>query len=700
MQRLFYPRSVVVIGVSARETNLARMIVRNLLDNEYHGQVYAVGARTGEVFGQQIHGSLDEVPLGIDLAAILTPAATIPTVLEQCGKRGITRAVIMSGGFTEYGADQQSLERATQRVADNYGIRFVGPNCVGMINTAINLIAVFFPTPKGAIRPGPIAFLAQSGTVALVTAFSLSHEGIGVSKVVSLGNKLNIDEVDLLQYLMQDEATDVVCMYLEGVRRGRALFELARTSPKPIAIHKAGVGQFGKRAANSHTAALASDDRVVDAALRQAGVIRVRRLPDLVAAAVNLTLPPMQGDNVGVVGSSGGVSVMASDACDYQGLKVPPFPPAMLDEVERLSPEKVIRRGNPLDFGDMFDNDVFMHSVESVAALPDIHGLVICPRHSSEVSTLGADSLTIVRRLRALSARTAKPIAVTFGAELAALDELRRQVSFPIFTYAEECVEALAMLREYACHQALKNEPALLMPVDRQRAAAVLAREVARGRTYLGDESMEVLAAYGIPVVPSRPAASLAEALGAAEALGYPLVMKVRSPDIVHKSDVGGVVAGIASPEELRQAYPSLLASVRERQPAARLEGVLLQRLVSAGREMILGGKRDEQFGPLVMLGLGGIYVELFGDVALRLAPLAPAQAEQMLRELRGAQLLTGVRGQAPADVASLLDSLLRLAQLLVDFPEIVELDINPMKVLDQGQGSVAVDARLVLVRR
>jgi acyl-CoA synthetase (NDP forming) len=267
----------------------------------------------------------------------------------------------------------------------------------------------------------------------------------------------------------------------------------------------------------------------------------------------------------------------------------------------------------------------------------------------------------------------------------------------PIFTYAEECVEALAMLRQYGRHLALDNGQTAPLAVDRQRAAALLSGHAAAGRSYLGDEAMELLGAYGIPVAPSLVATDVEEALAGAESIGYPLVMKVRSPDIVHKSDVGGVVVGVGSPEAVRQAFHSILSNARERRPDARVEGVVLQRMIAAGREMILGGKRDEQFGPVVMLGLGGVYVEILGDVALRLAPINHVQAEQMLGELRGAKLLGGVRGEAPADIPSLLDALVRLAQLMVDCPQIVELDVNPLKVLEEGQGSVAVDARIIL---
>jgi acyl-CoA synthetase (NDP forming) len=691
VDRIFYPDSVVVVGVSERPDNLAANIIGNMLDFGYSGDIYAVGLRSGEVHGVPILTSVELLPDGVDLVVILTPAATVPGLLDVCGKKGIRRAVIESAGFAEFSEAGRELEEQVCAVTRRWSIHFVGPNCISAINMENGLCLPFARLERRAVKRGPVSVLAQSGGVSITYLLLLSEAGLGVNKVVSMGNKTDLDEVDYLTFLLDDPGTEIICLYLESIEEGRRLAELAASSPKPIIVHKANTSRGSAQIAFSHTAALASDDRIVDAALRQAGVARAVSFDDAVALAQGFALAPVRGNDLVIVSRSGGHAVVAADAAEANGFRLAPIPDDFLADVRSLFRADVIALTNPLDLGVLFDFDMYGRIVEECLRALDPDALLLV--HTYSTGSESEMSRRLARRVRELSRDLDKPVALCAFAEREETQALKRQMDYPVFTEIEAAVRALAASRAWHAR------PARLLPLP--SAPAQCPHEVegllAHDGVLTTDTALGLCAAFGIPAAEWAVVESVEGALVAAGAVGYPVALKVLSPDISHKSDVGGVVLGVGSREALLAEFPTLLARLEERARDARIMGFLVQRMLSGGREVILGGQRDPSFGPVVMFGLGGVYVELFEDVAFRLAPLAREDAEEMISEVRGSRLLCGVRGEPPRDKEAVVGALLALSRLLVECPEVAEVDVNPLLVFERGV--TAVDARVVVVR-
>jgi acyl-CoA synthetase (NDP forming) len=689
VDKIFYPDSVVVIGVSERPDNLAATIVRNMLEFDYSGDIYAVGLQRGEVHGVPILTSVESLPDGVDLAVILTPAATVPDLLEACGAKGIRRAVIESGGFAEFSETGRELEEQVCAVARRWGIRFVGPNCISVVNMENGLCLPFPRLERHAVRRGPVSVLAQSGGVSITYLLLLSEAGLGVNKVVSMGNKADLDEVDYLTYLLDDPGTRVICLYLESIEEGRRLIELAASSPKPIIVHKANTGQASARIAFSHTAALANDDRIVDVALRQAQVARAASFDDAVALAHGFTLPPVGGNDLIVASRSGGHAVVAADVAEANGFHLAPIFDGFLSDVRSLFRADVIALTNPLDLGVIFDFDLYGRIVEECLQALDPDALLLV--HTYSAGPEGEMSRRLARRVGELSRELHRSVAFCAFAQRGEVESLKHEANYPVFTEIEAAVRALAASRD-RCQRPVRLLPLPSAPAHRPREVEGL---LAHDGVLTTDAALGLCAAFGVPAAGWAVVESVEGAVVAASAVGYPVALKVLSPDIPHKSDVGGVVLDVKGPEALRAEFAALVARVEARAPDARAGGVLVQRMLSGGWEVILGGKRDPSFGPVVMFGLGGVYVEVFEDVAFRLAPLIREDAEEMISEVRGSRLLRGVRGEPAADVEAVVEALLALSRLLVECPEVAEIDVNPLLVFEQGVA--AVDARVVV---
>jgi acetyltransferase len=687
MDKIFYPDSVAVIGVSERPDNLAANIVANLVEFGYGGDIYAVGLRSGQVHTIPILESVEALPDGVDLAVILTPAATVPSLLDACGSKGIRRAVIESAGFSEFSEAGRELEERVCEVARRWGIRFVGPNCISVVNMENGLCLPFAGLDQRAIKRGPVSVLAQSGGVSVTYALMLSVVGLGVNKVVSMGNKTDLDEVDFLAFLLDDPGTEIVCLYLESMDQGRRLMELAASSSKPVIVHKANTGQASAQIALSHTAALASDDRIVGAAMRQAGVTRAAGFDDGVALAQGFMLPPVRGNDLVVVSRSGGHAVVAADAVGDNGFRLAPVPGDFLAGVRRLFRADVIALTNPLDLGALFDFDLYGRIVEEClrTIAPDALLLV----HTYNPGEREA-SHRLARRVWELGRELDRPVALCAFTRREVMEQLRQETDGPVFTEIEAAVRALAASRDRYSHPARLRPPSV--PGQRPHEVEGL---LARDGVLTADAALGLCASFGVPTGEWAVVESVEGALVAAGAIGYPVAFKALSPDVAHKSDVGGVVLDVGGPEALRTEFAALMARMEERAPGARLTGVLVQQMFAGGREVILGGKRDPSFGPVVMFGLGGVYVEVFGDVAFRLAPLSREDAEEMMFEVQGSRLLRGVRGEPPADVDAVVEALLALSRLMVECPEVAEIDVNPLLVFEQGVAGV--DARAVV---
>ncbi len=696
MREIFYPNSVAVIGVSEKPDNLGRNIVGNLVEYGFKGVVYAVGPSGGTIETRRIYHSVEDIPDMVDMAVIMTPAPTVPGILEACGRKGVRRAVIQTAGFREYDAGGQALEKEIDRVAGQYGIRFVGPNCIGVINME-NGLCVPFPRLHKFIKPGDISVISQSGGVGMSVLNLMANEGLGLNKFVSVGNMQNLDAEDMLEYMIGDPGTRVIFLYLESMRNGRRLMELARQSPKPVLIFKSNIGRLGQKIAMSHTASLTSDDRVVDAAFHQAGILRVRDATSLGNSLKILELPPMRGDRLAVISRSGGHAVIAADACELSGFQLAHFPESFLREIEKHFRASVIKLTNPLDLGDLFDLNVYAQIAEQTLQLAEVDGLVFLHTAISEAENRATRML--LERIIELVKKYDKPVAFYVSTSAQEVVNLKATYPFPIFTQVVETVRALEM--SYAAHTGMgkvhAGEKIPSFPVNRAKVRSLIGSAQTVGRDLLLSEALEVLEHYGIPTVRSVMAATVAEATAAAEQMGYPVAVKIVAEQISHKSDVGGVQLNLRNGPAVAAACEDMLARIHKAYPQVKIDGVLVQPMITGGRELILGGRQDPQFGPVVLVGLGGIFVEIFEEVMVRVAPISLGVAREMIDGLRGAAILKGARGHQPSDTEALAQALLRLSQLLVNFPEIQEVDINPLRVFAEGEGCAALDARIIL---
>ncbi len=696
MREFFYPNSVAVIGVSSRPTNLGRNIVANLVEYEFNGIVYAVGPSGGMVETRRIYHTVGDIPDHVDLAVIFTPAKTVPAVLDECGQKGIRWVVIETAGFREYGEEGKQLEDEIVRIADKYGIRFVGPNCIGVMNME-NGLCVPFPRLKKFVKAGDVSMISQSGGVGMSVLNLMANEGLRLNKFVSVGNVLDTSAEDLMAYMNEDPGTAVIFVYLESINNGRRLMEVARKSRKPILIFKANIGRLGQKIAQSHTASLTSDDKVVEAAFRQAGVLRVHDATTLGNNMKILRLPPMRGKRLAIISRSGGHAVIAADACELSGFELAHFPESFLREIEKHFRASVIKLTNPLDLGDLFDLNVYAQIVEQTLQLEDVDGVVFLHTSLSESENL--TSRALLERIMILVEQYQKPVAYYLSTVAQEISYLKQNYAFPVFTQVVETIRALEISQRYDfLAQRLQKEREIeAFDVDQNQAKKLVETAREEKRDLLLSEALSLLEMYGIPTVQGRCAQTVDEALAAAQEIGYPVAIKIISEQISHKSDVGGVQLNLRNPESLAEAFTEMVQRIKEQFPQADLGGVLVQPMVSGGRELILGGRQDPQFGPVVVVGLGGIFVEILNEVSVRVAPLARWEAREMIEELRGAQILKGARGDQPSDIEAVVDALLRLAQLLQDFPEIKEIDINPLRVFYQGEGCRALDARMLI---
>ena len=690
MNQLFDPKSVVVVGVSEKPDNLARNIVENLFEFRFNGEIFLVGQKEGILFGRRIFTSVNDLREGIDVAVILTPALSVPAILEACGRKRIPWAIIETGGFSEYSQAGKQLEENVLQIAKRWGIRLVGPNCIGIINVGNGFVVSFGRLKREPVRKGKVSILAQSGGVAGTYFNLLSSANVGIAKIVSMGNKLDLNEIDYLKYLIQDPQTDIIGVYLESLERGKELMEIARSTSKPIILHKANTGEAGRHIAELHTAALANDDQIVETAVRQADIVRVRDFRSFISAMKILSLPTMKGNNLVILSRSGGIAIIAADSAESHGFRLFPLTQKFENRIHSFFRAKVIQPTNPLDLGDLFDFDLYIKILEQALKIKAVDGILF--QHVASGAEKEA-SRRLVHAVKELSSRYRKPVALCYQTEEEEMAFIKKTIEYPIFTEPYEALAGLAISRDrYQKQTSLKEKPPSYR-VHRGRVKSIIQRAQEQRRDLLLPEAFEVLQAYGIPVAEYRAIHRKEGLRETMRRMEGPVALKVISPKISHKSDVGGVVLNICPLSEAESAYDRMKKLVKG--PSS---GVLVQKMVSDGKEIILGAKRDPSFGPVVLFGLGGIYVEIFKESSLRVAPINRSEAEEMISELRSSAILKGVRGEPPLDTGALVEHLLRLSQLITDFPEIEGIDINPVKVMEKG--AVAVDARVLISRK
>ncbi|MBM4235241.1 MAG: acetate--CoA ligase [Firmicutes bacterium] len=694
---LFNPQQVAVIGASQSPQKIGYAILDNIIKSGYKGAIYPVNPRESEIGGRKCYCSIKDIDVPVELAVISIPAAKVGQVARECGQSGVKGLVVITAGFKEVGLEGHKLEQELLKICREFGMRMLGPNCVGLMNTHSPINASF---ANGFPNRGNISFISQSGAM-LVSILDWSFEmGLGFSSFISLGNKADLNEVDFIESCADDPQTSVILCYIEDVTNGDRFVKVCSSAArkKPIVILKSGTSTAGAQAASSHTGALAGSDRAYDAAFRQCGVLRADSMNDLfdLARAFSAQPLPLQ-PRVAIVTNAGGPAIVTTDAVEKNGLKMARFTKETIDQLrENLPPAANIY--NPVDLIGDARNDRYHFALDTVLKDNNVDSVLVllCPAAVTE-------PLETAKSIVELSQRFAsKPVMAVYmgGKSLETGNNYLTENGIPVFTFPEPSVRAIKGMVDYAGY---KNNPAVLEPVELasidQAAAQNVINDVLADRrvVMLGHEASSMMAAYGIPVSHSYLAETEEEAAKIAVKVGLPVALKISSPRILHKTDVGGVEIGLHSEAEVRRAFTRIMEKVRYFMPDAPIYGIEVQNMVEDGVEVIVGMSRDIQFGPLVVFGLGGIYVNLLEEVTFRLATalVTREEVEKMIAETKAYTLLKGYRGKKAADIGALTDSILRTARMVSDLKQITEMDINPIRV--HTKGVTALDVKITI---
>ena len=716
LDSLFQPASIAVIGASQHPGKLGYATLKNIITSGYKGKIYPVNQNAGEILGIKCYPDVTTIPGEIDLIIFSVPALYVLPILKSAieAKKNLKSAIIITAGFKEIGLEGAKMEKEMRELLKQNNIRTIGPNGVGFIDMTTPLNATFLPTDKLPPR-GHIAFFSQSGGLCMAILDWAIQEKIGISKLISLGNKIDVDEINLIDYLAQDKNTSVILGYLEGIDNGKAFMDVARrvSRIKPIVMVKGGASPAGRDAASSHTGSLAGQDRAYQAAFTQSGVIRVDTLTELFdIARAFATYPPvknkpqLKGPRIAIITNAGGPAVMATDWIEKSKvLRMAQFSQDTIAKLRAGFPPGA-NFYNPVDVIADATSERYSLALNSAHDDAGVDGILAILLPASKEK----QPETIATAITEMFKKSKKPILTCFmGGEIASRAiEIASQAGMSTYTMPERAIEAFKAMYQYdqIRNTALPDAKETIIVRDAKHIAQC-AKILTPGKNVTTDEVLKVLNNYGIGVpdfklVATLPAeatsaqAGVEDAINAAEKIGFPVVLKIVSPEISHKTDFGGVKLNINTPAELKKAYMEIMDGV-QRHGRATVKGMLVEKMVSGGKEIIIGVSRDPQFGPLVMFGLGGIYVEILKDVTFRLAPLSMPDIDGMIHEIKAYPLLAGARGEMPADLPALKDIMLKVSQLVTDFPQIVELDINPLKLYAKGGGGIAIDARLTL---
>jgi len=671
----FQPKGVVIVGASTSPEKLGYGIARNLIQSGYTGAIHLVAQKSGEVFDRQIHTSLQDIPDPVELAILIVPTQATPQAIEECGERGIKAVVIVSAGFREVGEEGAALEKQCVEIAQKYNVRLLGPNCIGTIDTHLPFDATFLQPPMPT--QGGIGFISHSGAFAAAIIDWARGQGFGFSRIVSLGNQADVNETDMLPIFADDKSTQVITMYMESISNGRRFVQAASavTQHKPVIALKVGRFEAGQKAAASHTGALAASDTAFNAAFEKAGVLRAEtaeQMFDWARALENCPLP--KGNQIGILTNAGGPGVIAADSLEHHGLTLAQLSQATLDALSAILPPAA-NIHNPVDMLASASPDHYAECLKILLQDENVDGVMVIlpPPPMFKAEEVAEKIITVINIFD-------KPVVTalmgsTLIEKAAEVFSNSKAVTYP---FPERAASALAALVKRATF--LDNRP-------QTEDSAV------RGQPFAGKSADELMNTYDIPTSPIKLARDEAEALVFANQLGYPVVMKIASPDILHKSDVGGVLLNIKDNIALQSGYAQMMRKVKSRKPDASIEGIHLQRQIPEGQEVIIGMVRDPQFGALMMFGSGGIEVEGLKDVAFGLGPLSQAEAEEMMRKTWAGRKLKGFRSIPPVDEDAVRDVLIKLSHLAAEHEEIEEIEINPLRVLTKG--AVAVDVRI-----
>lgn len=690
---LLYPKSLAVIGASRVPGKVGYSILSNLISAGYQGKIFPVNPTADEMLGLPCYHDLRETNQEVDHCIIVVPPKAVMAALESAAAVKAKACTVITAGFKEVGKEGAAKEKEMLEFCRKHHIRLLGPNCLGLINTENQMNASFAAQMP---KPGGISVISQSGALCTAILDWAEGRGIGLAKLLSIGNKADISETDLLQTLAEDEQTKVIAAYLESITDGPEFIRVAEkvSKYKPVVILKAGTTQAGGKAASSHTGSLAGADIAYGAAFKRAGIIRADDFESLFDSATALAMQPLpKGNHIAVITNAGGPGIMAADAVENLGMNLDPITPEIAEAIKAQLPSAA-SVANPIDVLGDADPARYSMALKAVVDDPKIHGIVVIMTPQAMSNPNGTAEAIITE------AHGKKPVLTCFmgGSQVISARKAFVDANVPEYPSPERAVNALKDMVDYA---AWLNRPPRIVtrfPVNRHRVERVLARQARSGRPEMGEvEAKEILLAYDFNVLPGQLARTSEEAVVIAERAGYPVAMKIVSPDILHKSDMGGVKLNLSKPSEVRDAFDLMMLRIGRAAPDAHLRGVYVEQMSKPGREVILGMHRDPQFGPMLMFGLGGIFVEVMKDVSFYLAPLTHEEAMQMLSSTRSYALLRGARGQAGVDLDSIAGALQRISQLVTDFPQIEEMDINPFIVGEVGTAPVVADARMIL---
>ena len=690
------PKSIAIIGASDKEGSVGRAITSNIMKG-YKGTIYPISPTRETVFDKKAYKSVLDVPGKVDLAVVVTKNTVVPAVLEECGKKKLRGAIVITAGFKEVDEEGAKLEQKLKDIAKKYKLQIIGPNCLGVMNlepqTMMNSTFLKI-TPKS----GEIALISQSGAICAALVEDASAQGIGFSAVISMGNKADMSEIDMLKMLAEHKQTKVIVMYLEDMGNGQEFLkvckDITRKKKKPVLVLKSGRSPEGAKAAMSHTGALMGSDEIYDALLKQSGAIRVDTMEELFdyATAFSKQPLPMNGDLV-IVSNAGGPAIISTDACSKLGIKM-----AKIEEIRKKIDAVIPPWGssrNPVDIVGDADFNRFENVLNEVLKHKNVGSVISMCTPSA---TLNYDKLAEV--IVSMSKKYKK----TMLASLMGLDEgiTNREIlangDVPYYTYAEGSIRALKAMLTFT--NWVKNSPGKItkFSVKKDKVKKILDNAKKQKRSaLLEEEGQEILRAYGFPLPASKLAKSKKEAVAASKKIGYPVVLKIASPQIIHKSDAGGVKVNLQNAKDVENAFDTIIKNAKKYNKKADIKGVLVVEMVKGGKELIIGSKLEPGFGPVIMLGMGGIYVEVLKDVTFKLAPMTNVESDHMISSIKTKKILEGVRGEKPSDVKKLSECIQRLSQLVTDFNEIKELDMNPVLVMEKNKGCKVLDVRIGL---
>jgi acetyltransferase len=698
LEKIFYPKSIAVVGTNNMKGTVPYDILFNILKSEFTGILFPVSPREKSICSVKAYRYVIDIEDPVDLAILVFPANVCNMAMEQCGQKGIKGIIIISAGFKETGLKGLERESELMQIAEKYDISFIGPNCLGIINTdpAINLNASF---ARKMPEQGTIGFLSQSGALCTAVLDYARAKHIGFSKFISFGNKTDISEIDLLYYLKNDDKTNVILLYLEEVSDGPALMQAAREiaseKGKPVLILKSGRTTEGASAAASHTGSLAGSDEICDAAFKQAGIIRSSDIEEMFNIAIAFAYQPRPTSNkIAIITNAGGPGVLTTDAAIREGLELAEFSEETTRLFKRSLPATANIK-NPVDIIGDARADRYCIAISGAMNDPDVGGIfvILTPQSMTDIET-------IAREIVKVTAGYKKPVYASFMGEAdvsPGVDILQRN-KIPHYILPESMCQSFSRVFHYnGKFEAALSENGMIKG-NKEIAGMIFQKAAHENRNFLGeDEASKILAAYQIPVKQGFLATTPEEAVGSAKKIGFPVVLKVISDQIIHKFDVKGVALNLGSEQAVDEAFRSMMQNIATRMPQALIRGIYVTSMIPSGTEVILGMKRDNSFGPVIMFGLGGIYVEIYKDVSFRIPPLTAHDADSMMQEIRAFPLLDGFRGMTRCDVGSIRSCILQLSQLVLDFPQIREMDINPLIVLGEGQGSFAADVKMMM---